>query len=373
MLASMAKRFDIWVKNDETGEPRIFLEDPDAPPPPPPRRQYRGANLTGGGTSWRGWMKPPTGTAPGPVSGTHYMFIANADAQRLIDAGMRTFRVVFTWEALQPTEYASIGTLSGNFKIYRDKLFALVKYLRDHGCTVLLDIHGDVDAGFAQWMGVSVGQPTPKGQGKIDDLLANLWSQLAKKYLGDEGVMFGVTNEPHDLPAATWFTAAQKVIDAVRATGSTSKIVMPGTDWTGAGSWMKNNAAAWNLTDPLGNLAVQVHMYHDANSGGGQDEIPHENIGVDRLKDVTAWCREKGLELWIGETGVSANNPIAPETWRRTIEFVDKNRDVIAAVIWWAQGPPAWWGGYRFALIDKAGNFTPHFALAKDALVEPVA
>jgi endoglucanase len=333
------------------------------------RAQHRGVNLTGGSTSYKNWD-----AATGPVLGTHYQFVSAGEVDRLLAyaPGMTTFRVVFAWEALQPTAYADLRTLTGNYRTYRDSLYALVDALLARGREVLLDVHGDDDAGFAAYRGARVGTRTPDGQ-KVDDLLANLWFQLAARYRASPRVYYGVTNEPHDIPAATWFACGQKVIDAIRAAGARSTIVMPGTDWTGAGTWMRNNASAWNLVDPAKNLAVQVHLYFDRDSGGGTDEIPRDTIGVERLTDVTRWCRSKGLALWVAEVGLSARSPIAAATWRKTLAFMDANRDVIAGFQWWAQGPLAWWGGYRFSLLDKTGMVTPQLALIRGAFRPLVA
>lgn len=361
----MATPFTIWVKNDASGNPKLYLSDPDAPVPPPPvpvpptppppppvptpgvRLQHRGSNIAGGGTSYKTWG------ASGPVKGTHYLFMTPAELDVLLNAGMRAFRVLFAWEAIQPTEYATIATLTGNFKTYRDELYAVVSYLRSKGAKVLLDIHGDVDAGFATYRGFKVGSTTSSGQ-KVEDLLANLWGQLAGTFKSDTGIMYGVTNEPHDIAPAAWFACGQKVINAIRATGSVSKIVMPGVDWTGASSWMAHNAAAWNLTDPVsGGLAVQVHLYLDADGGGGGTDIVSSNIAVQRLTDVVAWARAKTLEVWIAEIGFSASNPIAAQTWATTLAYYRANMDVFGGFLWWAAGPSSsdWWGNYEFGLV----------------------
>lgn len=361
----MATPVTVWLKVDASGKPALYLTDPDAPPTPAPapvRAQARGANLAGGGTSYLTW--PADGS--GPVKGTHYQFMNTVDVAKLVAIGMTTFRVLFTWEALQPTERANIATLTNNYQIYRDALYGLVTWLRSVGAKVLLDVHGDADSGFAAYRGAKVGTTTASGA-KVEDLLANLWSQLATRYAGDLDVMFGVTNEPHDIAPAVWFGCAQKVINAIRATGNKSKIVMPGCDWDGASSWMAHNAAAWNLTDPSNNLAVQVHMYFDPNAGGGTDEIADVNVGVTRLKDVTAWARAKGLEVWIGEMGLNAANPLAKQTFANTVAFIDANRDVIAGFLWWAAGPPNWWGTYRFGLLDTAGKPTANLNMIASA------
>lgn len=351
----MAKHFDLWVSVGANGEPVVKVGggDPDVPLRP----QHRGVNLTGGSTGYTKWD-----AAKGPTKPTHYQFVTQATIDNLMASlKANAFRVLFTWEALQPTPYAVIDTLAGNFKTYRDALFACVAACRARGAAVLLDIHGDLSDGFAGYRGIVIprtvlhdGKPQ-----KVEDMLANLWRQLAAKYKDDPGVMIGVTNEPHDIAPAAWFTAAQKVIDAVRSTGSVSKIVMPGVNWTGAGSWMLQNADAWNLVDPAHNLAVQVHLYFDSDQSGSTSDIVSETIGVERLEAVTSWCRKKGIELWLAEFAVDSANAKAPATLKKTLDFVNDNRDVFGGLFWWAQGPIATgWSSYRFGLFGADGKPT---------------
>lgn len=374
----MATPITVWIKNDA-----LFLSDPDtvvpapvpvptptpvpAPVPVPTpvpvgRPQFRGCNLTGGSTSYTKWTQ-----SLGPVKGTDYMFLTTADIDRLIAKGMNAFRLLVAWEAMQPTEYATISTTSGNYAAYRDAAYALVTYITGKGKDVLLDIHGDIDAGFAAYRGQKVGTVTASGQ-KVEDLLENFWWQMATKFKTNTRVHYGITNEPHDIVAATWFTAAQKFVNGIRNAGATSKIVMPGVDWTGAGTWNDHNAGAWNLVDPLNNLAAQVHLYYDQDAGGGVNDIAYDMVGADRLKNVCDWGRKNKVEIWIAETGLAASNPIAAKTWANTLAFVNANKDIFGGLLWWAEGPPAWWGGYRFELFDANGA-TPNMALFASALV----
>ncbi len=318
---------------------------PSVPVPVPPTAPrllaHRGSNLCGGGTYWGTWP------ASGPASGTHYLFPSTQDVDILLAAGMNTFRLLFTWEALQPTTMAVIGA---QYATYFQKFTSLVSYITSKGATVILDIHGDNDAGFAAYYGTRVGGEY--NNYTVNELLADLWRQLAIRYKSNPLVWFGLTNEPHDIPASVWFGAVKEVVEAIRLTGSTNKIVCPGTDWTGAGTWLNNNAAAWDVADK--NTMVQVHMYMDQYSGGGTEDIVNSQIGVTRLRDVTEWCRGKGLKLLLAEVGFSASNPIAAETWKNLHDYMLSNSDVVMGFTWWAYGPPAWWSGYRFTLCNNS-------------------
>ncbi len=329
--------------------------------------QLRGANLAGLGaqSSYLTWG------SSGPVSGTDYLCMTHAEVDYLIGKGCNIFRLLFAWEALQPTEYATIATTTGNYATYRDKLFDLVDYITGKGVNVLLDIHGASDAGFAGYKGVVVGKTTPSGQ-KVEDLLENVWWQLATKYKANKLVHYGVTNEPHDIPAATWFAAAQKVLTGIRNAGATSTVFMPGTDWTGAGTWMNNNAKAWNLVDPLNNTQVQLHMYADANAGGGATDVVSTTVLVDRLSAAVTWARSRGLKVFLGEVGLSATAQYGAAAWGNLVKFIDANNDVVSGFTFWSSGPATWWSGYQFTLCPSGGVDSAQMKLIQPSLVPAV-
>lgn len=355
---------------------------------------YRGSNLAGGDVVYSNYPQ-----ATGPVqasattgSGGQYLFVSNKDVDYCVSTGMNTFRLVFAWEAVQPTPKALLSALTGNYKAYLDRLKALVDYITvTKGCTVILDVHGGADATFAAYFGVKVGQ-LYNGVA-VQDLLVDLWKQMAALYKGNSKVMFGITNEPTNLPTMTWFACAQAVINGIRSTGATNKILMPGNYFTGSGSWTstsqfdtgspkRSNAYGWEnangvgkpLVDPASNLAVQVHMYFDANSGGGATDIPSDDIGVQRLKPVVDWARGRGLQVMLCEIALSATNSIAAAAWKKTLDYMEANKDVLLGWQWWAYGPPVWWGTYRFSLCPTS-NYTVDSAqvtLIKPALAAPV-
>jgi endoglucanase len=272
--------------------------------------------------------------------------MTNADVDKLLATGANCFRLLFTWEALQSSAYGDINAQVGNYKTYADTFFALVDYITSKGAKVLLDIHGGKDAGFAAYRDRPVGT-LYNGQ-DVGDLLENVWWQLATKYRSNLNVLYGITNEPHDMDAAIWYTAAQKVVTGIRNAGATTRIYTPGVDWTGAGSWMTHNAPAYNIQDPLNNTSIQLHLYLDANAGGGATDIVSATIGSERCKQVTAWARSKGLKLFLAEVGLSATNPAGKPAWADLHAFLLANKDVWDGFTFWAAGPPAWWSGYQF-------------------------
>lgn len=317
---------------------------------PKPLLGMRGCNLVGGATSWKNW------SAAGPVYGKNYKFCSAAEVDALIGAGMNTFRILFGWEAISRTLGGPLDPL------YSARLYELVDHITMvRGCNVVLDIHGDGDADFAAYRDVTVVNPA------VAQALAELWRQIASKYKYNDRVMYGLTNEPHNISAPIWFSVAQRCITAIRSTGARQTIIVPGTDWTGAGSWTINNGPAWNLVDPLNNLQFQVHLYVDGDSGGKTRDIVSPTIGSDRIIKAIEWGRAKGIGLYLAEVAMDATNPAAKACWDNLYATMIANSDVVTGFAWWARGPNGWWDGYRFGLYRPDGP-APNMELIAGAL-----
>ncbi len=249
---------------------------------------------------------------------------------------MNHFRLLFSWEALADSAYKAT-------------LDSRVAYIRSHGCTVVLDIHHGEPTISPRYKDVAV---TPGSSQEAT--FTSMWASVATQYKADPGVHFGVINEPNGQSVQAWFTTAQRVINAIRATGNTSRIWMPGGSWDGAGGWTSTNGSAWNLTDSAHNLGVQAHLYFDANAGGGDTTIQSTAIGQQRLADVASWARSKGLQVLLGEVGLSASNSLASAAWANLMAYAEANADVVAGWCFWAYGPPVWWSGYQFTLCNNS-------------------
>jgi len=318
------------------------------PPSVPVLPQLRGVNLTGGGLAYTGLP---------PQKGTNYLFVSNQDIDYLVAAGANHARLVFSWEGLQRTALGAFDVA------YSADLKAVVDYATSKGLYVLLEPHGEIDADFAAYYGNKVGSAQVP-----NNVFADLWSRMATLYGSNPNVIFGLSNEPHDTSTVQWFSAAQAAINAIRATGTKNLILVPGNGWTGASTWTStsvdtavtkvSNATAYKtLTDPANNMACTVHMYFDANAGGGADDIVSATIGVDRLKVTVDWARANGVKVHLGEFGLNASNSLAASTMTNLLNYLNANKDVILGCAWWAYGPPTWWGTYHFTACPSS-NYT---------------
>lgn len=310
-----------------------------------------GTNLTGGETFYQEWA----GSIP--TSGTNYLFVSNQDIDYAVAKGMTCFRLLFSWEAIQPSPLTVIGIAAPSAAAanYYMTFKARVDYItKTKGCTCIVDIHGgDATNTGAAYYGVKIGG-TYKNV-PVDAAFVDLWSRVAAVFKDNPKVWFGLMNEPNGLPALTWFAAAQKAINAIRATGATNVIAPPGVNYTGTATWVSGgSAAAWSLVDPLNKLVPQGHMYFDAGGGGGGMDIVSPTIGVERLKPMMEWARSKGLQVFIAELGLHAATAGSATAWKNTIDYINANADVIVGWCWWAFGPPVWWASEETTLSPSS-------------------
>jgi len=190
-------------------------------------------------------------------------------------------------------------------------------------------------------------------------------------------VSYGLMSEPNHMSTASWFASAQAAITAIRATGSTQRIYVPGNAYTGASTWTTanayggdaiSNADGWlnangagvPLSDPLNNIAVEVHTYVDCNQGGLDDSITSNTAARNQLDVTVQWARPRGYPVYLGEIGIYAGNaPVynrdgsgcaapplgvtAALAWADFINYADANTDTLTGFTWWAGGYPGWW------------------------------
>jgi Endoglucanase len=310
---------------------------------------FRGVNLAGAE-----WACTAGQT---PLEGTDYLWVSHQDIDYLASKGVAFARLLFSWEILQPS-------LNGNLALaYESTMRDRVSYATGKGMKVMIEPHGGEYTRFARYKGDPVGSVAVP-----HSAFADLWRRLAELHLGNSKVIFGLMNEPNNISTSQWFAAAQAAIDAIRATGATNMIMVPGNGFSQPSSWNDtwydtairkvSNAAGWlTLLDPLDKTVVSVHTYFDADGGGGANDIVGPDIIGQRLQPVVDWARLNRLKVHLSEFGANAATPGAQAAVANAIAYMDANADVMIGWAWWAYGPPAWWGGYKFTLCPTS-NYT---------------
>ena len=254
---------------------------------------YKGASLAGAEFGVDAYGNGPL---PGKFA-VNYMYPDSAYAagytspDYFLSKGMTTFRLPFRWERLQPTRNAPFDAVE------LARLTTTVGHLTAKGATVLLDPHN-----YARYGTAIIGSPAVPNAD-----FADLWSRLAGAFQGNPHVLFGLMNEPHDMPTEQWASAANAAIAAIRSTGAGNLILVPGNGWTGAESWAQswygtpNANVMLTITDPANNFAFEVHQYLDT-AGGTNPACVSATIGSQRMQGLTAWLRANGRKAFLGDT-----------------------------------------------------------------------
>ncbi|KAI5118495.1 hypothetical protein M0805_003995 [Coniferiporia weirii] len=244
------------------------------------------------------------------------------------DDGHNVFRLPVGWQYL--TGDAESGTLvEANVAEYD----ALVQACLATGASCIIDVHN-----YARFNGEIIGQGGP-----TNEVFASLWSSIATKYASESKIIFGVMNEPHDIPDINlWAGSVQAAVTAIRQAGATSQIILlPGNDWTSAETFVSNGSAdALNtVTNPDGsitNLVFDVHKYLDSDNSGTHAECVTNNID-DTFAPLAQWLRCNGRQAFNTETG-GGNTASCATYLCQQVAFQKANSDVIIGYVGWAAG-----------------------------------
>ena len=312
----------------------------------PPLAEWRGISLSG--AEWGDKRLPG-------IPGKDFQYPSVQSTAYYQAKGMNLMRLAFRWERLQPR-------LMGQFDAAElARLREFVDGTTARGLTVLLDPH-NYAAYFDGMSEQRIGTP-----GVPIAAFADFWRRLAEVFKDNPRVQFGLVNEPHSLPTETWADAAQAAIDAIRGTGATQLITLPGNGYTGAWSWTEskwygtaNAEVMGRVHDPAGHLLIEVHQYFDKDGSGTNPECVSPTIGAERLERFTRWAREHGVRALLGELG-GGNTATCAQAVQSALAHVQANRDVWAGWLWWAGGPN--WGDYFMSLEPGAdGRDKPQMA-----------
>ncbi|KAI0058138.1 endo-beta-1,4-glucanase [Artomyces pyxidatus] len=254
--------------------------------------------------------------------------------------GYNIFRLPVGWQYLTGNDTTAVSTLNAtNFAEYD----ALVQACLSTGAHCIIDIHN-----YARFNGGIVGQGGPD-----NSVLAGLWSSIAKKYAHTPNVIFGVMNEPHDVPDITlWAASVQAVVTAIRRAGATTQLILlPGNNWTSAQTFVSSGSAdALNkVRNPDGtklNLIFDVHKYLDSDNSGSHPDCVTNNID-DSWAPLAQWLRCHGRQALNTETG-GGNVADCVTFMSQQIAFQAANSDVFLGYLGWS-----------------AGNFDPTYTLAE--------
>ncbi|EMD34838.1 glycoside hydrolase family 5 protein [Gelatoporia subvermispora B] len=244
------------------------------------------------------------------------------------DDGYNVFRLPVGWQ------YLTNDVLGGDLdEANAAEYDELVQACLATGASCIIDIHN-----YARWNGEIIGQGGP-----TNDQFAAIWSSLAAKYASEDKIIFGVMNEPHDIPDIdTWGQSVQAAVTAIRQAGATTQLILlPGNDYTSAEEFISNGSAAalMNVTNPDGSftdLIFDVHKYLDSDNSGTNAECVTNNID-DAWEPLTQWLRCNGRQAFNTETG--GGNTASCNTYMcQQVAYQKQNSDVLLGYVGWAAG-----------------------------------
>lgn len=303
---------------------------------------------------------------------THYFAPNNAEIDYYTAKGMNTFRLPFRWERIEQSLPANPNNPAVFNATEIGRLDTFINYTTSKNAYTILDPHNfqryypDTNNFQQSAKGLVGSDPNVP-----DAAYAEFWRGLANRYKNNSHVIFNLMNEPANMPTNQLVTSQNLAIAAIRQTGATNLILVPGNRFTGAWTWNNsdsfngqfnpsNASAMLNIVDPGNNFAFDVHQYMDSDGSGGSDGINNNdpNTGRDRLVAFTNWLTANNRRGFLGEfavansrigTGGSGNtSKIGDELLTTMLQYMQDNSSAWLGWQWWGGGPN--WGNYMFAL-----------------------
>ena len=135
----------------------------------------------------------------------------------------------------------------------------------------------------------------------------------------------------------------QAAINAIRAKGAKQLIIAPGNGYTGGHSWNQSTCSGcdpssewlYQLTDPAGNTAIDIHEYLDVDFSGSHSACTQP--GPSNLAGLTSWLKQHNLKAMVTEFG-GDNNTQCAQYLKDIIDYMAQNPEYIGWTAW-AAGP----------------------------------
>ncbi|KDQ10378.1 glycoside hydrolase family 5 protein [Botryobasidium botryosum FD-172 SS1] len=263
---------------------------------------------------------------PGTL-GKDYTWPTRASVDFFVAKGLTTHRIAFLMERLSPPARGLTGAFDAT---YLAALKDIANYVTSKGGYAVLDPHN-----FMRYNGAVITSTSEQ----------TWWKNLANEFKSNSNIIFDIVNEPHDMTATAAFNLNQAAVNGIRSSGATSQLILvEGTSWTGAWTWVSSgNADAFkNLKDPNNNVAFEMHQYLDSDGSGTNPVCVSSTIGAERLAAATAWLKQNNFKGFLGEIGAGSNDACIKAVQGAFCSM--QQSGVWIGALWWAAGP--WWGDY---------------------------
>lgn len=283
-----------------------------------------------------------------------YTYPTKEDLAFFAQQGANVIRLPFRWERLQPSLDAPLD--AGEV----GRIRSTVSAAKAQGLCVLLDMHN-----FAKYYDNKLGD-----KGSLDAAFIKSWLLIAKEFADPTETMFGLMNEPANMPLIDWAALAKQTLKALRDAKATNIVLVSGGRWSGVHDWfaglLASNASEFDdLQDPLNRAILEVHQYTDTDYSGthtnltGAGCLPPDHFNS-RFQRISDWAIEHNQQLFLGEFGV----PSSPEC----IASLTRLLELTQSPPWrgwtyWAAG--RWWGNYHMAISAHNQPLSPQWGPLK--------
>lgn len=289
-----------------------------------------------------------------------YTYPTKEDLAFFASQGANIIRLPFRWERIQhslgaPLDAAEVG-----------RIRSTVTAAKAAGLCVLLDMHN-----YAKYYDNKLGD-----NGPLDTAFVKSWLLIAKEFGDPTETVFGLMNEPANMPLADWAVLAKRTLKALRDAKATNLVFVSGGRWSGVHDWFAgltaSNASEFDdLHDPLNRAVLELHQYTDTDYSGthtaltGAGCLPPEHFD-NRFARVTAWARENNQQLFLGEFGV----PASPECLASLTRILELTQELPwRGWTYWAAG--RWWGNYHMAISAYNQPQSPQWGPLKRFFYDP--
>lgn len=284
-------------------------------------------------------------TLPG-IAFKNYVYPNATELAYIADKGANVIRLPFRWERLQPQAKTPLN--AAELQLIQNT----VAQAKAKGLCVLLDVHN-----YAKYYSDSLAANIP-----LQDAFVDLWLRLAVVFNDPEATVFGLMNEPVNMPVEEWAALSKRTLAALRAAQSSNWVFIAGGRWSGAHDWFAgsvSNASQFaNLHDPLHRTILEVHQYADQNFSGTQLECRPASDFDPIFTKITAWAKDNGQQLFLGEFG-TPQTPACLSALTRILQLLDPS--AWKGWTYWAAG--GWWGSYPLALSTKPDAVSPQWPI----------
>jgi endoglucanase len=294
--------------------------------------------------------------------GQDYAFINKSTIDIFVDQEkINFFRVTFLMERLCPLSFG----LGARFnETYFSEYADAINYITEtKGAYALIDPHNYMrynDPSSQPFSGSVIGNSSDPTAATTAQFGA-FWAELAFRFKTNPKVVFGINNEPHDMPTDLLLKNNQAAINGIRLVGAQQLILAPGNGFTGGHAWNQTTGSGDapssdflnKLVDPLHNTAIDVHEYLDIDFSGGHDECTQP--APSNLAGLTAWLKQNKLKAVISEFG-GGNNANCFQFIDDMLNYLAANDEYIGWSIW-AAGPI--WGTASPCCGADTGSLEP--------------